>query len=281
MKLSIITINRNNKEGLQRTMKSVLCGQTFDDFEYIVIDGASDDGSKEVIEHYQDRLAYWCSEKDRGIYHAMNKGIAKAKGDYLLFMNSGDCLVEDCLVKVFTKKNDADFIYGTIVRCFHGNRLEYVPPHSSYKNLTFKQFYMSTIGHQATFIRRRLFDNCPYTENYRIVSDWEFFLKKIVLENCSTRYVDVIICEFDVTGISSDPQYNAIDNKERTEVLQRYIPQRILDDYVNFALLDDIQEDELLSAVLEIKATRTFKRFLVKVDLFLYGLYCLLRKRRT
>ena len=80
---------------------------------------------------------------------------------------------------------------------------------------------MSTIGHQATFIRRRLFDNCPYTENYRIVSDWEFFLKKIVLENCSTRYVDVIICEFDVTGISSDPQYNAIDNKERTELQQR------------------------------------------------------------
>ena len=75
MKLSIITINRNNKEGLQRTMKSVLCGQTFDDFEYIVIDGASNDGSVEVIEHYQDRLAYWCSERDRGIYHAMNKSL--------------------------------------------------------------------------------------------------------------------------------------------------------------------------------------------------------------
>ena len=281
MKLSIITINRNNKEGLQRTMESVLGGQTFDDFEYIVIDGASDDGSKEVIEHYQDRLAYWCSERDRGIYHAMNKGIAQAKGDYLLFMNSGDCLVEGCLSKVFTQENDADFIYGNVIGCLHGNRLAYAPPHLSYKTLTFIQLYKSNISHQATFIRRRLFDNCPYTENYRIASDWEFFLKKIVLENCSTRYVDELICEFDVTGISSNPKYKAIHGKERTEVLKRYIPQRILDDYVNFALLDDIREDKLLSAVLDIKATRTFKRFLIKVDLFLYRFYCLLRKRRT
>ena len=278
MRLSIITINKNNKEGLQRTMESVLCKQFFHDFEYIVIDGASDDGSIEVIKHYQDRLAYWCSERDRGIYHAMNKGIAKAKGDYLLFMNSGDCLVEDCLGRVFTKKDDADFIYGNMIGCLHGNRLAYTAPPLSYETLTFMQFYKSSIGHQATFIRRKLFDKCPYTENYRIVSDWEFFLKKIVLENSSTRYVDEVICEFDVTGISNNPKFNDVMQKERQEVLRKYIPQRILDDYVNFALLDDIREDELLSAVLDIKSTRTFKRFLVKVDLFLYKLYCLFRK---
>lgn len=278
MKLSIITINRNNKQGLQNTIESVLCNQTFKDFEYIVIDGASNDGSVEVIERYKDRLAYWCSEPDRGIYHAMNKGIAKAKGDYLLFMNSGDCLVRDCLLKVFTKNDDADFIYGNMVECLHGNKSTYTP--LSYKSLTFMQLYNSSIGHQATFIRRKLFDGCPYTEDYRIVSDWEFFLKKIVLDNCSTRYVDELICEFDMTGISNNPQYKDIIQQERKEVLHRYIPQRILDDYVNFALLDDIREDELLSAILDIKATRTFKRFLVKVDLYLYRLYCMWRRRR-
>lgn len=171
MKLSIITINRNNKEGLQRTMESVLGGQTFDDFEYIVIDGASDDGSKEVIEHYQDRLAYWCSERDRGIYHAMNKGIAQAKGDYLLFMNSGDCLVEGCLSKVFTQENDADFIYGNSIGCVRGERLSYTPPAPSYRNLTFFQFYSASIGHQATFIRRRLFDTvCCGKEEHKFIA---------------------------------------------------------------------------------------------------------------
>ena len=90
MKLSVITINYNNAEGLAKTMDSVF-RQRFSDFEYIVIDGGSTDGSKDLIVNNQDKIAYWCSEKDSGIYNAMNKGIREASGEYLLFLNSGDC----------------------------------------------------------------------------------------------------------------------------------------------------------------------------------------------
>ena len=89
MKLSIITINYNNREGLKKTINSVI-NQTFRDFEYILIDGGSEDGSKEIILQHEAQFSYWRSEKDHGIYNAMNKGILAAKGDYLLFLNSGD-----------------------------------------------------------------------------------------------------------------------------------------------------------------------------------------------
>ena len=88
MKLSIITVNLNNRDGLQRTIDSVV-SQTFTDYEWIVIDGGSTDGSRELIGQHQDRFAYWCSEPDKGIYNAMNKGIAHAKGEWLQFLNSG------------------------------------------------------------------------------------------------------------------------------------------------------------------------------------------------
>ena len=100
MKLSIITVNYNNKAGLQKTIDSVVC-QTWRDFEWIVIDGGSTDGSKELIEQYQQHFAYWCSEPDKGVYNAMNKGISKAKGEYLNFMNSGDCFYNEYSLSYF------------------------------------------------------------------------------------------------------------------------------------------------------------------------------------
>ena len=100
MKLSVITINLNDAEGLQKTLRSVWERQSFTDFEHIVIDGASTDGSVEVIKKYADKLAYWVSEPDKGIYSAMNKGIVRARGEYLLFINSGDWLADDVLAKV-------------------------------------------------------------------------------------------------------------------------------------------------------------------------------------
>ena len=98
MKYSIITVNYNNKEGLRKTIESVI-SQTFRDFEYIVIDGGSSDGSAELLKEYSDKITYWVSEPDKGIYNGMNKGIAKATGDYLNFMNSGDCFYDQQVLK--------------------------------------------------------------------------------------------------------------------------------------------------------------------------------------
>ena len=115
VKLSIITVNLNNLEGLKKTYESVVC-QTFTDYEWLVIDGGSTDGSREFIEQHQDKFAYWCSESDKGIYNAMNKGIVRAKGEYLNFMNSGDYFVSDkTLAKVFSREINVDILYGYVI----------------------------------------------------------------------------------------------------------------------------------------------------------------------
>ena len=99
--LSIITINRNDAQGLEKTLESIWKKQSFKDFEHIIIDGASTDNSINIIKKYASHLSYWVSEPDKGIYNAMNKGIIKAKGNYLLFLNSGDWLENDILARVF------------------------------------------------------------------------------------------------------------------------------------------------------------------------------------
>lgn len=129
MKYSIITVNYNNKEGLRNTIESVI-HQTYRDFEFIVIDGGSTDGSAEVLKEYDSQITYWVSEKDKGIYNAMNKGIAKATGDYLNFMNSGDCFYDEgVLGRVARVETDADFIVG---RDYHSTKRHSkdTPPYS-------------------------------------------------------------------------------------------------------------------------------------------------------
>ena len=111
MKLSIITVNLNNKTGLEKTVKSV-CSQTFEEFEFIIIDGGSTDGSLDIIKRYEDNISCWVSEQDKGVYNAMNKGIKMAKGEYLQFLNSGDSLINsDVLNKVFKENKTEDIIF--------------------------------------------------------------------------------------------------------------------------------------------------------------------------
>ena len=111
-KVSVITVNYNNADGLKRTLES-LFAQTFTDYESIVIDGGSTDGSREIIENFADRITYWVSEPDGGIYHAMNKGIRQATGLYYNFMNSGD-LFEDptVLENIFASDPTEDILFG-------------------------------------------------------------------------------------------------------------------------------------------------------------------------
>ena len=123
MQLSIITINYNNGDGLQRTIESVI-KQNFKSYEYIVIDGGSTDKSIDVIKRNKNHINYWISEPDTGIYNAMNKGIRKATGEYLIMINSGDVLVnEDVLDTVFKKNNNSDIIYGDVL--WNDNGVEY------------------------------------------------------------------------------------------------------------------------------------------------------------
>ena len=170
MKYSIITVNFNNKEGLRKTIESVI-HQTFHDFEFIVIDGGSTDGSVEVIKEYNAQINYWVSEPDGGIYQGMNKGIKKASGDYLNFMNSGDCFYsKDILQRVSDYKYDSDIITG---RDYHYSE-EKKMGHASIQpiRMSMVTFFTSTIDHQSSFIKRELFGDSYYREDLRLVSDW-------------------------------------------------------------------------------------------------------------
>lgn len=199
MKLSIITINYNNKEGLKRTIKSVL-QQTFKDFEWIVIDGGSADGSKALIEQNSEHFVYWVSEMDNGIYQAMNKGIKKAQGDWVLCLNSGDWLYESCtLEKVFANDFEGyDVVYGNMTAIGeNGQRiLLYEKPISLY------YFYNNQICQQAAFFRRELYLEAMYDESYKIAADWAYCID-LVLRGKIFYHIDQMVCFFDDNGVSS------------------------------------------------------------------------------
>lgn len=229
MTLSIITINFNNKDGLQKTINSVI-QQSFKDYEWIIIDGGSSDGSEDVIKTYQSHFSFWCSEPDKGIYNAINKGLSHAAGDYIQFLNSGDWLYDSTsLEKAFAQIDGKyDIYYGDMVQVNDGGKLN---PITYPDELGFLFFPYNNICHQATLYKRSLFDNNPYDESFRIVSDWAMNLK--LLFNGSTfKHINQYIVYYDNQGRSS-----AADLKhhiERTAAFEKYVPQQIKIDLSNY-----------------------------------------------
>lgn len=250
MKLSIITVNYNDAKGLERTIESVFF-QTFHDFEFIVIDGGSTDGSVDVIKKNESHINYWISEHDGGIYQGMNKGLRQAKGDYVNFMNSGDCFhAPDVLEKIFSLDTDADIITGTHVGSPH--------PNIGKDGITMYDLYTGAIDHQASFIKREIALRHPYDEKYRIVSDWKFFIEALVFDNCSFFYTGTIVVNVDTNGISNTDI--SLNNLEREAVLKELLPERILADY---SLLKSIHPD-LLKAASHITKSQRIRKTVVK-----------------
>ena len=235
MILSVITINRNNAAGLEKTMQSVL-SQTRADYEYVVVDGASTDGSVAVIERlapaFGDRLK-WISEPDKGIYNAMNKGIGMAKGDYLLFLNSGDYLVSENVVKkvslALVKEGFPPIMYGNLVMVSSDSQTRRISSLGD-DGITFRTLYSTSLPHPSSFIRRSLFDKYGlYDESLKIVSDWKWFIQAIVFGDEKPVHVDIDITFFDLIGISSTNM--SLRNQETLSVLNSLIPASILADY--------------------------------------------------
>ena len=220
--ISVITINRNNKDGLERTVKSVI-GQMCDVFEYIVIDGDSTDGSQEVMERYASYFTYAVSEPDRGIYHAMNKGVAHAKGEYCLFLNSGDAFADDGVMARLQACDLAGDVLTGITRVDGVDRL-WRPPQSV--SLLF--FMDGTLSHQASLIKRTILLKFPYDETKKIVSDWKFWVEALVVHRCTYRPIDVMIARYEGGGISSDSSYFYIGSLERDATLAEFFPRRVV-----------------------------------------------------
>lgn len=228
-KLSIITINRNNAEGLKRTLDSVAV-QTNKEFEHIIVDGASTDESVEVIKDYVNHVScmmydvLWVSEKDTGIYNAMNKGLKKAKGEYTLMLNSGDYLVDEHVIeRILPEFEGTDIVQGNVITTRAGK--ETIDRGYGKSDLTFIDVINGHFLHQASFCRRELFDKYGYfDETYKINGDTVFYAKCLGFGDATFKYVDQNIAYFDMTGISADPEgkYRKLRNEEDVRYAQMF-----------------------------------------------------------
>jgi glycosyltransferase involved in cell wall biosynthesis len=197
---SIITINLNNCKGLEKTIESVF-SQTCRDFEYLIIDGGSTDGSWDLVQKWSGRLKYFVSEKDDGVYHAMNKGIQQATGNYLMFLNSGDYLLQPEVLSqslAIISTHAADIYYGNVVMEKGGQKR--TQKHGM--PLTLEYLESAPINHQASFISRKLFSELGvYDVRFPMAADHAFNLKAFI-SGKEFKYLDLYIVNYDTDGMS-------------------------------------------------------------------------------
>lgn len=217
MKVSIITISYNNLEGLKKTYDSIR-RQTFVDYEWIVIDGGSTDGTKEFLQEHSRELSFWCSEPDKGVYNAQNKGTQYARGEYSIYMNSGDSFFsDDVLENIFKKDIEADVIYGNWMLVFEdGETRVGVAP----KVADLAYFFDDNMCHQAMLIRTEAVKNRPYDESFRIYADWEEWLA-LYMQGKLFHRIDMIVCNFMVGGISTGDNASEKLKQERKDEIKR------------------------------------------------------------
>ena len=271
MKLSIITINRNNAEGLRRTLASV-AAQTYHEIEHVIIDGASSDESLDVIKEYASQSSthdvLWVSEKDNGIYNAMNKGIEIALGkrvvnalncselvedkskvlsNYIQVLNSGDLLAECNVTERMCaslesngryEENRVPIIFGNMLKDYGEGRvlrdcgpaLRRMGRHEQSIQLTMADFYNGTINHDPTYIRSDLFNKYGlYDESLVISSDWKWFVKAVVFGGEKLYYAPIDVTIFDMTGVSETNV--SLRKEERIRELAKMLPDAVLKDY--------------------------------------------------
>ena len=260
MKLSIITINYNNLEGLKKTADSIL-QQTWTDWEWIVIDGKSSDGSYDFIKQHENKIAYWCSEPDKGVYNAMNKGIRHAQGDYLIFMNSGDSFYDNEILNgVFSLNPQEDVLYGDWIQLFKDRNQEF----KIYAPKEFSLYFIinDNICHQAIFVKRSLLQQKGYDERYRLYADWAKWIE-LTLQGCSFRYVPFTICYYEMGGLSC--QLTEYIEKEK-RMLQEALPQtmRNLQDLLN--RLWEYENNKIIQRTMVLTKKRKFYKRLLRLN---------------
>lgn len=196
--ITIVTINLNNKDGLKRTIESVVNQTFFDKVEYVIIDGGSTDGSVDVIKEYDDKIAYWCSEPDGGIFPAMNKSIEHINGDYVLYLNSGDILNKNNVIERVYDELDKDIVYGNEYKVNNKRILATFPD-----NLNENFFKKSALPHQSTFIRAELLKERGYSEKWKVLGDWSWLRERIMVDKVSYKHLNFPISDYDLNGFST------------------------------------------------------------------------------
>lgn len=214
--LSIITVCYQAREELRTTMENVLT-QTWKDLEYIAVDGASSDGTQKLLEQYESRFLgsgipfLYCSEPDKGIYDAMNKGTRMARGEWLLFLNAGDLLADpDVLKHIFEKPREAQILYGDTLGIYQGSQKKY--PALPLDHLTYEMAFC----HQSALIRRTLLKEHPYNITYRVCADHEFFLS-MYLNGRTFSYCPLTISVYEIAGYSDRNKLLSHQEKRRMQ----------------------------------------------------------------
>lgn len=215
MKISIITINYNNIHGLKKTIRSVI-EQTYHNIEYIIIDGGSTDGGKEFIEKNSTNIYYWVSEKDKGLYNAMNKGIQKSTGDYLIFMNSGDTFFnKHVLSEIFEKDYTADILYGSTIYNYDKGGIIRHP-----RSINIMEHELP-FCHQSCFIKGSLMREYQYNESYRFIADYAFFYQ-CYKEGKTFEQISKIVSIYDTKGVSANKNYAKSIYIERCKIIHTH-----------------------------------------------------------
>ncbi|MBR0032738.1 MAG: glycosyltransferase [Treponema sp.] len=247
--LSIITINKNNEAGLRKTIESIKC-QTSGNYEHIIIDGASTDGSVGVIREaladpvYAARVPYWHSKPDSGLYDALNEGVFHARGKYCLFLNSGDFLFDGEIVARIERLcacDDSDILYGNCL-CFSSQK-EWIEKQP--ENLNLGYLYRKSINHQNCLIKTSLQKKYPYSLEYKILGDRDFFIRAILCEpEIRTKHIDFIISKYECeTGVSS--AYPEKLREEEKRLQEKSFPKFLRDSFVFFEEKEKAVREEL------------------------------------
>ena len=257
MRFTIVTINYNNICGLKRTIDSVTI-QSHKDYEWIVIDGGSTDGSKELIEQYASHFSYWVSEPDKGVYNAMNKGLKRAKGEYTIFLNSGDCFANPNVLTDVVQELNCDIVTGWVKEDKTG--IVRKPP----VELTLWHLFHNNIPHQAEFIRRSLFEEIAmYSEDLKVIADFEFNIRA-ALRDCTYKTINKYIAIIEPGGISNTEL--SLMKREGDIIKSRNLPLSIREDYANW-----MEREKELSSPQVVWAIN--KRWPLKVLRVLYKLF--------
>lgn len=215
MKITVVTVCLNAEKTIEATMLSIL-GQTFQDIEYLIIDGKSSDATLDIVDRYiNDKRVRLFSEKDSGLYNAMNKAIGLCTGDYIIFMNSGDVFCDDKVIEdmLLHLQEDWDLVYGNVIRkTSNGDVLEKY--HGRYKLMTLL-LMGKMMSHQTLFTKSEIMRQYRFDEQYKITADYDFIVRA-KKNRCSVAYVDRTICIMDNTeGISS--QISNIEQMRRED----------------------------------------------------------------
>lgn len=214
IKISIVTIVYNGSDIIENTINSVI-NQTYTNIEYIIIDGGSKDGTQDIINKYEEKISYWKSEPDKGIYDAMNKGIAASTGDYIIFMNAGDRFYDINTIKdIFCKdNNNEDIIYGNTILDTDG-----VISLSAAKQFE-KIKYGMPFCHQSVFVKLSLMKKDNFSLDYKLASDYNFFVA-LYKDKASFRKTDQLVAVYDNCGASM----SLLTVKEKFIIAQKNYP---------------------------------------------------------